>query len=100
MILARDSLEAADRGAVALRRYMAGRFGADAVTRTTEELAAATPPFGAQSRWPRFVSLLEDLDGIRFVPSQHGDRARERCETLLDGIESFIEETRDGSRAS
>jgi hypothetical protein len=100
LLLARDPLEAADRGAVTLRRYMAGRFGADAIARTTEELAAAPPPFGARSRWPRFVSLLEELDGIRFVPCEPSDRSRERCETLLDGIESFIEDTRDGIRTS
>jgi len=98
--LSADPLASADLGAVALRRYMAGRFGADAVARTTQELAAATPPFGARSRWPRFVALLEALDGLRFVPVPAGraDRARERCEALLDGIEAFIEETRDGSR--
>jgi hypothetical protein len=98
--LAHDPLEAADRGAVALRRYMARRFGADAVARTTQELAAATPPFGGRSQWPRFVSLLEDLDDLRFVPNESSDRARERCERLLDEIARFIDETGDWNRGS
>jgi hypothetical protein len=98
--LGRDPLEAADRGAVALRRYVAGRFGADAIARTTEELAAATPPFGARSRWPRFVSLLSDLDALRFVPSSDVRQATRRARALLAEVDAWVEETRvrdDGS---
>ena len=63
-----DPFAGAHATARALRRYLARRFGADAIGRTSEELAAATPPFGARSRWPAFVAILRGLDEFRFLP--------------------------------
>ncbi len=48
---------------------MAQRFRADAVGRTTEELALAEPPFAATTRWPIFVDILRGLDAFRFRPA-------------------------------
>jgi hypothetical protein len=80
----------------ALRRYIARRFGADAIGRTSEELAAATPPFGARSRWPAFVAILRGLDELRFLPES--DRSvREALATrvgaLLAQAEAFVEDS-------
>ena len=93
-----DPLAAADGAVRALRRYMARRFGADAEARTTEELAAAIPPFAATSRWPRFVALLEELDAQRFPP--HESVLAQRIAALVAEVEAFVEETiPDGARS-
>ena len=91
-----DPLAAAHLIAVALRRYMAGRFGADAPARTTEELRAAAPPFAATSCWPVFLTILHDLDAIRFRPeAQAGERAivSERVGALLEQAKAFVEDS-------
>jgi len=88
-----DATKAADATAAALRRYMGGRFGAAAVARTTEELEASTPPFGARSRWPTFVELLSELDSVRFPPRDRfaRDLVTQRVEDLLRRSETFVE---------
>ncbi|MEE9607292.1 MAG: hypothetical protein V3U03_06090 [Myxococcota bacterium] len=92
-----DPLAASHAAAAALRRYVARRFRADAVARTTEELQAATPPFAATSRWPAFVSILRALDERRFrpEPAAAAERAAfaRRASELLDSAEGFVEET-------
>jgi hypothetical protein len=91
-----DPLAAAHLLAGALRRYMAGRFGADAVARTTEELEASAPPFGATSRWPTFLAILRGLDEFRFLPlDEAADRPAlsERVGALLARAEAFVAET-------
>jgi hypothetical protein len=89
-----DPADAAGATATALCRYMNRRFGADAAAHTTEELAIAPPPFAATSRWPVFVSLLSDLDALRF-PAQPATEARSalaaRVDTLLRRAEEFVE---------
>jgi hypothetical protein len=63
-----DPAGAADDAAHALRRYVGRRFAAQTVARTTPELAAGPPPFGARSSWPAFLALLVRLDAARFPP--------------------------------
>jgi hypothetical protein len=91
-----DPAGAADAAATALCRYMKRRFGADVEARTTEELAIAAPPFGATSRWPVFVSLLRDLDALRF-PAQPGagpaPALAARVDALLRRAQEFVEES-------
>ncbi len=91
-----DPRSAAGRGALVLREFMAGRFGADAVARTTEELAEAKPPFGAKSRWPAFVALLRRFDAIHFRPASGESReeAEARVRPALDEARAFVEEAR------
>jgi len=93
---ARDPFAGAHATAVALRRYLARRFGADAIGRTSEELAAATPPFGARSRWPAFVAILRGLDEFRFLPaSDRGVREAlaTRVAALLAEAEAFVDDS-------
>jgi hypothetical protein len=91
--VATDAAAAADTTAVALRSYMIDRFGAAAAAATTEELATATPPFGATSRWPDFVTLMRELDALRFPRADRSERARRSAavEALLGRAEVFVE---------
>jgi hypothetical protein len=94
--LATDPPAAANATAAALRRYMARRFGAAAETRTTEELEIATPPFAATSRWPVFVSLLRELDALRFPPPERGAQPSTlaaQLEALMRRAEEFVAES-------
>lgn len=93
-VLATDPSAAADATAVALRHYMARRFGAAAEARTTEELGLATPPFAATSHWPVFVSLLRELDALRFPPPPGGAHRSEltaQVEALVSRAEALVE---------
>jgi len=79
-----------------LNRYMVRRFGAAPCSLTSEELADITPPFAATSRWPTYVSLLRDLDALRFRPhrsagSQISDAVR--VEALRDRARTFVEDS-------
>ena len=94
--LASDPGAAADATAAALRRYMARRFGAVAEALTTEELAIAAPPFGARSRWPVFVSLLRELDALRFPPppsAAERSALAAQVGALVSRAEKFVEES-------
>jgi hypothetical protein len=93
-----DPIAAADAAAGALRRYAAARFGADTVSRTSEELALLRPPFAATTRWPALLSILEALDDLRFRPAGGGGRAAlvERVRGLLDAAQRFVQETAPG----
>ena len=94
--VASDPLAAAHCVAISLRRYMAGRFGADAVARTTEELDATTPPFAATSRWPALLSILRGLDEFRFRPegeTEEGAAVSARVEALLAQADALVEDT-------
>jgi hypothetical protein len=68
-----DPDAAADRAALALRRYVHRRASRPLETLTTEEIAAQRPPGRLRSRWPDLVQLLRRLDALRFP----GDLARE-----------------------
>ena len=88
--------EAAHATALALRRYVERRFGAPAAGRTTEELADATPPFAATSRWPTFVAVLEGLDAFRFRSQGEADTresAASRVGALLEDAHRFVEDS-------
>jgi len=94
--IAGDPLAAAHLVAIALRRYMAGRFGADAVARTTEELDSTPPPFAATSRWPALLSILRGLDEFRFRPEGETEACAAvsaRVEALLAQAEALVEDT-------
>ncbi len=94
--LATDPPAAANATAAALRRYMARRFGAAAEARTTEELEIAAPPFAATSRWPVFVSLLRELDALRFPPPERGaerSTLAAQVEALMRRAEEFVAES-------
>jgi hypothetical protein len=94
--IAGDPIAAAHLVAIALRRYMAGRFGADAVARTTEELDATPPPFAATSRWPALLSILRGLDEFRFRPegeTEAGAALSARVEALLADADALVEDT-------
>jgi hypothetical protein len=93
---ARDPFAGAHATARALRRYLARRFGADAIGRTSEELAAATPPFAARSRWPAFVAILRGLDEFRFLPESDPSVRQAlaaRVAALLVEAEAFVEDS-------
>jgi len=70
-----DWRHAADRCAVALRRYAAARWSFAIEARTTEELAALTPPFALALRWPAALAWLRELDALRFRPRAAPDAA-------------------------
>jgi hypothetical protein len=91
-----DPFAGAHATALALRRYVSKRFDADAVGRTGEELAEATPPCGARSRWPAFVAIQRGLDEFRFLPESDGN-VREalaaRVAALLVEAEAFVDDS-------
>lgn len=70
----REPGRAADLLSSAIRRSVAGRFGAPTLVATTEELAATRPPFALTTRWKPLVALLGRLDQLRFAaPDARGD---------------------------
>jgi len=91
----RETIEAGHRAAVALRSYVDRRFGAQTRRRTTEEIAAATPPYAATSRWPTLVELLRDLDALRFRPAGSGPDAtrRDALGSALARARAFVDAT-------
>ncbi len=92
-LAAADPFAAAHATHTALRRYMTGRFGAAAASCTTEEIAAAKPPFAATSRWRPFVEMLRSLDEFRFLPESDPVARRaltERLGGVIDAGESFV----------
>ncbi len=97
-----DPFAAGDAAARALRRYASRRFGVPAEARTSEELAAAPPPFAATTRWPILVSALRELDAHRFRarddPEAHAALAR-GVPAALDAALRFVEETRPPGEA-
>jgi hypothetical protein len=70
---------------VGLRRYVGERFGVAAVSLTAEELAERTPPFALTTRWATLVTLLEQLDGLRFR-DESDDAARALLEQALPDL--------------
>jgi len=93
---ARDAWPAAHAASRALRDYAAARFGADARARTSEELAAAKPPFALTSRWPAFVGVLRDLDAVRFRlagdPADREAASRDVADALARA-RAFVDDT-------
>ncbi len=91
--LADDPRAAADAAAKALRRFLTERYGVPARARTSEELAAMTPPFALSTRWLGVVALLRSLDAERFAPPATLLGGAARLASLLDAAESFIAQT-------
>lgn len=89
--LASDPRAALDAASQALRRYAAARYGADVLARTSEELAATTPPFLMTTRWRAFVALLSALDAARFPPSSPDPAGAPRAASLLSEARAFVE---------
>jgi hypothetical protein len=91
--LAADPRAAADAASAALRHFLAQRFGVPAPARTSQELAALTPPFALTTRWAGLVALLRALDEGRFAPPVEPADAILRLTPLLDAAEAFIAHT-------
>jgi hypothetical protein len=87
-LAAAEPFAAAHATHAALRRYMTRRFGAAAASCTTEEIAAAKPPFAARSRWLPFVEMLRSLDEFRFLPESDPVARRALTERLGGVIEA------------
>jgi hypothetical protein len=92
---ANEPTPACHRAAAVLRSYMDRRFGARSRTHTTEELATTVPPYGATSRWPTFVALLQDFDDLRFRPDPRdsGDLAHGAVDAALTRARAFVTAT-------
>jgi hypothetical protein len=93
---AADPFAASHRAARALRRYAGRRYGTHAEACTARELAAATPPFGATTRWPLLLAALEGLDAHRFRPRSDREAADALAGALpqaLAAAERFVAET-------
>jgi len=71
-----DWREAAGSAGLALRRFVARRFGAPLPFRTTEEMEALGAPFGLSTRWPALLGVLRALDAARFRPGEASGAAR------------------------
>ncbi len=94
-------LDAASRAAHTLRAFVARRFRAPVLARTTPELDEGDPPFAARSRWPYFLRLLGDLDDLRFRARRDETEAREigpRARAAVEESLRFVEETRPARR--
>jgi hypothetical protein len=88
--LAADPRGAADAASLALRRFLADRFGVPAPARTREELAVLLPPFALTTRWQAVLALLGALDAERFAPPAATAPGVERLARLLDTAEAFV----------
>ena len=88
-----DPRAAADAAATVLRRFLSERFGVPAPARTSQELAAMTPPFALTTRWAGVVALLRSLDEQRFAPPPKPPGGAGRLAPLLDAAELFIAQT-------
>jgi len=88
--LVADPRAAADAASTALRHFLAERYGVPAPARTSEELAALTPPFALTTRWLGVVALLRSLDAERFAPPAKPPDGSERLAPLLDEAEAFV----------
>lgn len=98
-----EPLDAARRAARALRAFVARRYEADVLARTTPELAEVSPPFGARSRWPTFVRLLRDLDDLRFRTDLAASIPAELCGRARRSVvecRRFVDEARPDGRRS
>ncbi len=86
---------AAERGARALRRYVVERFGVAIEAHTTEELARARAPLVLATRWSELVSILGELDRLRFQdPARPGRVEETRSRTLaLERARRFVRDT-------
>jgi hypothetical protein len=91
--LAADPRAAADATSAALRHFLAERFSVPAPARTSQELAALTPPFALTTRWAGVIGLLCALDEGRFAPPVEPEGAIQRLTPLLDAAEAFIAHT-------
>ena len=93
--LAHMPAAASHRAAAALHDYMGRRFRARTRMHTTEELAAAEPPYGATSSWPTFVELLRSFDELRFRPAADGpdDHRTAAFTSTLARARGFVETT-------
>jgi len=88
--LVADPRAAADAASTALRHFLIERFGVPAPARTSEELAALTPPFALSTRWLGLVALLRSLDQERFAPPAESADGMDRLTPLLEAAEAFV----------
>lgn len=91
-----EPLRAAGAAARALRRYATDRYGEPARASTTEEIESRPPPFVATSRWPALVSILRELDELRFPAppdSRASDETARLVRELIARAEEFVVET-------
>ena len=91
--MADDPRQSCGMLATALRHYMIERYGADALARTTEELAPMPPPFAATSKWPEFVALLVEIDALRLAPGGDAGDMHRRAGGLLERARRFVDTT-------
>jgi hypothetical protein len=84
---------AADRAALALRRYVHRRARRPLETRTTEEIAAQRPPGRLRSRWPELVELLRRLDALRFPGDLAREGGRAALRDTLDDARRFVSDS-------
>jgi hypothetical protein len=92
-LLAGDPRGAADRTSAALRQFLAARFGVPAPARTSEELAAAAPPFALSTRWPSLLALLRALDAERFAPPRPAPESAARVAPLVDEALAIVDQS-------
>jgi len=86
-----DARRAADRAALALRRYAARRFRAPTHCATTPELRRTAAPYLMHGRWPVFLRLLEALDDARFRPDAATREASVRSQ--VQAAAAFVHES-------
>jgi len=86
-----DPRRAADEAAMALRRYVHRRTNRPVESLTTEEISAQRPPGRLRSRWPELLSLLRQLDGLRFPGELDRDEGRSALRTTLEEARAFVE---------
>ena len=87
-----DPRAAADAAATVLRRFLSERFGVPAPARTSQELAAMTPPSPSPPAAAGVVALLRSLDErqLRRPPKPPGGAAR--LAPLLDAGRAFVDQ--------
>ena len=85
--------DAANRGALLLRRYVARRFNVQTEAFTTEELSARKPPLAIDSRWPELLRILRRFDAERFRQVESDDASAARIKGELDAVRRFIEDS-------
>ncbi|MDJ0786366.1 MAG: hypothetical protein QNK05_06130 [Myxococcota bacterium] len=90
-----DPRRAADMASAALRLHLERRFGVAALTATTEELRRQSLPRSpglGEERWDRALSLLESLDGVRFLPPEERTATGPLIERTADACAALVAE--------
>jgi len=88
-----DPRAAADRAALALRRYVHRRTGRPVESLTTEEIAAQRAPGRLRSRWPELVALLTRLDALRFPGDLDHAEGATALRAALEDARCFVRDS-------